>query len=90
MYSAITLITPNHKPVTKTVTTIVQFKRLTHQEIEWYVTTGDGIGKAGGYAIQGPASVFVKHLNGSHTSVIGLPVHETVQLLHGQGVLQFQ
>ncbi|MCW3838343.1 Maf family protein [Sphingomonas canadensis] len=65
--------------------TIVAFKRLTADEIDWYVASGEGMGKAGGYAIQGRAECFVRYLSGSHSGVVGLPVYETRALLLGAG-----
>ena len=65
--------------------TRVTFKTLSDQEIAAYVATGDWRGKAGGYGIQGPAGAFVQRIVGSHPSVMGLPLYEAVQLLHGVG-----
>ena len=69
----------------RVVMTRVSFKRLTEQEIDAYVTSGEGEGKAGGYAIQGRAEAFVKSLNGSWSNVVGLPLLETRALLEGCG-----
>ena len=52
-------------------------------EIASYVQCGEGVGKAGGYAIQGRAEIFVKSINGSYSNVVGLPLNETVALLRG-------
>ncbi len=65
--------------------TRVSFKPLSDDEIAAYVASGDWRGKAGGYGIQGPAGAFVQRIVGSHPSVMGLPVYEAVQLLHGVG-----
>jgi len=65
--------------------TRVTFKPLSDHEIAAYVATGDWRGKAGGYGIQGPAGAFIQRIVGSHPSVMGLPVYEAVQLLHGVG-----
>jgi septum formation protein len=67
------------------VVTRVAFKRLTAEEIESYVRCGEGVGKAGGYAIQGRAEIFVRQLNGSYSNVVGLPLLETIGLLKGCG-----
>lgn len=69
----------------KTVTTSVAFKRVSPIEIEWYLDSKEWQGKAGGYAIQGRAGVFIKSLNGSYTNVVGLPLYETWCLLEGLG-----
>lgn len=66
--------------------TIVSFKRLEQREIDAYVASGEGLGKAGGYAIQGRAEAFVRSLAGSHSGVMGLPVFDTHALLQGAGV----
>lgn len=65
--------------------TIVAFKRLSDAEIERYLACGEGLGKAGGYAIQGRAESFVRFLSGSHSGVIGLPLFETRALLESAG-----
>ncbi|GAB3514441.1 Maf family protein [Pseudoxanthomonas daejeonensis] len=62
-------------------TTLVRFAALTGAQISAYVATGEPMGKAGAYAIQGRAEAFVEHLAGSYSGVMGLPVHETARLL---------
>jgi septum formation protein len=47
---------------------------MSDREIEWYVATGEGLDKAGAYAVQGKAALFIEGLSGSHSNVIGLPV----------------
>jgi len=66
--------------------TIVAFKPLSAAEIDAYVACGEGLGKAGGYAIQGRAEAFVRFLSGSHSGVVGLPLFETRALLKTAGV----
>lgn len=68
------------------VITTVQFKRLSGSEIDAYLATGEWRGKAGGYAIQGLAAMFVSKLIGSYANVVGLPLYETAGLLKGHGV----
>ncbi len=67
----------------RVVMTHVQFKRLEAREIAQYLETGEWQGKAGGYAIQGRAGVFVTRINGSYSNVVGLALHETLALLEG-------
>jgi septum formation protein len=67
---------------------IVTFVRLTPQQIDAYVASGEWQGKAGGYAIQGLAAAFIRYLSGSHSNVVGLPLFETAQLLRGTGWLR--
>ncbi|WP_372017572.1 Maf family protein [Pseudoxanthomonas sp. 10H] len=62
-------------------TTQVRFAPLSDAQIEAYLATGEAMGKAGAYAIQGRAEAFVEHLAGSYSGVMGLPVHETARLL---------
>lgn len=87
VYTGLCLVTPEGKAHSRLVQTIVNFKRLEPQEIEDYLKSGEGLGKAGGYAIQGKAAMFVKYIGGSYTNVVGLPLYETVSLLRGAGVI---
>ena len=68
-------------------TSEVSFDVLDEARIEAYVATGDAFGKAGAYAIQGAAEVFVTRLDGSYSGVMGLPLHETDRLLRKAGLL---
>lgn len=68
-------------------TTLVAFKPLTAREIAGYIAGGEWRGKAGGYAIQGAAESWVRHLAGSHSGVVGLPLYETRALLTAAGIL---
>lgn len=63
----------------------VRLKRLSEEEIEGYLNSGEWSGKAGGYAIQGLAGAFVSDVSGSYSAVVGLPLFETVRLLEGTG-----
>ena len=83
--TAIALMTPAQKLLSRIVTTRVSFLRLTPGQIENYVESREGLGKAGGYAIQGRAEIFVKEISGSYSNVVGLPLSETVRLLAGAG-----
>lgn len=69
-----------------TVATRVHMREISDAEIAAYWDTGEPIDKAGGYAIQGLAAVFVTHIEGSYSAVVGLPLFETAQLLARQGV----
>jgi septum formation protein len=62
----------------------VRFATLDEAAITAYVATGECMGKAGAYAIQGRAAAFIEHLSGSYSGVMGLPLYETSQLLRGQ------
>lgn len=67
------------------VVTAVKMKRLSDVELNAYLATGDWQGKAGAYAIQGPAGTFIPWIQGSYSAVMGLPVAETAQLLAAAG-----
>lgn len=62
-------------------TSVVRFKPLSDDEISAYCATGEPIGKAGSYGIQGPAAAFVEYMEGSYTGIVGLPAYETATLL---------
>jgi septum formation protein len=83
--TAVVLVRADGSLGRRTVLTRVRFKRLDDAEITAYLASGEGIGKAGGYAIQGRAETFVRTLNGSYSNVVGLPLAETVALLRGAG-----
>ncbi|MEL7686259.1 Maf family protein [Citromicrobium bathyomarinum] len=86
VHSAISVIDANEKQRTRCVTSQVKFKRLSEEEIAAYADGGEGIGKAGGYAIQGRAAGLIDFLAGSHSGVVGLPLFETRALLKAAGI----
>ena len=71
---------------TKDVQSTVAFKQLSDAEVNAYLASDDWRGKAGGYAIQGPASAFIPWINGSYTGIVGLPLTETAGLLTAAGI----
>jgi septum formation protein len=83
--TAVALLTPEGKLRTRLAMTRVSFLRLTGAQIDAYIDSREGLGKAGGYAIQGRAEIFVKEIAGSWSNVVGLPLSVTVQLLAGCG-----
>lgn len=85
VYGGICVIAPGGQKASRVVLTTVHFKTLSKSEIQQYIETGEWQGKAGAYAIQGLASVFVKRINGSYPNVVGLPLYETSSLLTGLG-----
>jgi septum formation protein len=85
VYTALCLITPKRRYRQRVVETRVRFKRLSNEDIESYLGSGEWRGKAGGYAVQGLAGTFVVKLVGSYTNVVGLPLYETIALLSGEG-----
>jgi septum formation protein len=85
VHSAVCLVTPNEAYRQRLVETRVRFKRLSDDDIEAYLASGEWRGKAGGYAAQGIAGSFIVKLVGSYTNVVGLPLYETTTLLAGEG-----
>jgi septum formation protein len=70
---------------TKLVETMIAMKRLSADEIDFYAAHGEWRGKAGGYALQGYGEVYVRHIAGSYSNVVGLPLAETRTLLKAAG-----
>jgi septum formation protein len=85
VYTGICLVTPKETFRQRLVETRVRFKRLSNEDLEAYLASGEWRGKAGGYAIQGLAGTFVVKMVGSYTNVVGLPLYETMALLGGEG-----
>jgi len=83
--TAVALLAPDGRLRTRLALTRVSFRRLDALAIAAYVEGREGIGKAGGYAIQGRAEIFVKEISGSYSNVVGLPLSLTVQMLQGCG-----
>ncbi len=85
VYTAVCLVTPKEGFRQRLVETRVRFKRLSDEDIEAYLASGEWRGKAGGYAVQGLAGTFVVKIVGSYTNVVGLPLYETMAMLAGEG-----
>jgi septum formation protein len=83
--TAVAVTAPDGREASRLVESRVTFKRLSLQEMDGYLASGDWQGKAGGYAIQGQAGAFVTELTGSYSAVVGLPLYETANLLEGLG-----
>jgi septum formation protein len=83
--SAVAVIDGHGRMRSRICDSIVRFKRLSEEEIESYIQSGEGLGKAGGYAIQGRAEALIDWMAGSHSGVIGLPLYETRALLRASG-----
>ncbi len=81
----VAVVDPERRQRTRACVTTVAFKRLTEEEIDAYIASGEWEGKAGGYAIQGRAAVFVRFIGGSYSNVVGLPLYETERLLESVG-----
>lgn len=85
VYGGIALITPKGQIIKRCVDTLVQFKRLSRDEVETYIKSGEWDGKAGGYAIQGSAEMFIKFIRGSYSNVVGLSLYDIMKILDGAG-----
>ncbi len=85
VYTSVCVVTPKEAFRQRLVETRVRFRRLTEEDVQAYIGSGEWRGKAGGYAIQGIAGSFVVKLVGSYSAVVGLPLYETVTLLGGEG-----
>ncbi|MBX7456751.1 Maf family nucleotide pyrophosphatase [Qipengyuania sp. 1NDH17] len=83
--SAIALRSPDGSMRERLSETMVMFKRLSVEEIDAYIASGEWDGKAGGYAIQGIAEGLISRIQGSHSGVVGLPLYETRALLKAAG-----
>ena len=86
--TAVALIAPDGKLRTRVALTRVSMMRMTTRQIARYADSREGVGKAGGYAIQGMAETFVKEISGSWSNVVGLPLAMTVSLLEGSGYVR--
>lgn len=85
VHGGVHLIAPDGRENARLVTTTVTFKRLEQAEIEAYIASGEWHGKAGGYAIQGLAALYVRQVAGSYSNIVGLPLYETGAILKGLG-----
>ena len=81
VFTSFTLYTPDNSPKTKTIQSILKFKRLHPDEISYYLSSKEWEGKAGGYAIQGIAASFINFISGSYSNVVGLPLAELYRAL---------
>lgn len=85
VYSGVT-VARDEEISTQSLMTRVRLRGLAEAEISAYVALGEGIGKAGGYAIQGKAALFVEGIEGDYTNVVGLPLALTSRMLESYGV----
>jgi len=85
VHTAISLVTPKETFRSRYVETRVRFKRLSDEDIEAYLASGEWRGKAGGYAAQGIAGGFLVKIVGFYSNIFGLPLYETLSLLSGEG-----
>ena len=81
----IALAAPDGRRVARLVETAVTFKRFSAAEMAGYLAGGEWHGKAGGYAIQGRAAIFVRAVSGSYSNIVGLSLYDTAAMLNGLG-----
>ena len=81
-----TAVLYKEKALLQVVATNVHFRRLTEEEIDWYVETGEPLDKAGAYGIQGKGAVLVERIEGSYDNVVGLPLTAVYEMLRRAGV----
>lgn len=85
VYTGVALHAPGGKIIERIGESAVTFRVLSPGDIENYVACGEGIGKAGGYAVQGRAAAYIRTIAGSHSNIVGLPLFEVAQMLRGAG-----
>ena len=83
--TGVALAIPGQPTRSRLVETMIAMKRLSPEEIDYYASHGEWHGKAGGYALQGYGEVYVRHIAGSYSNVVGLPLAETRLLLKSAG-----
>ena len=83
--TGVALALPGGGTRSRLVETMIAIKRLSAEEIDYYASHGEWRGKAGGYALQGYGEVYVRHIAGSYSNVVGLPLAETRHLLKSAG-----
>jgi septum formation protein len=83
--TGVALAAPGQPIRTRLVETMIAMKRLSAEEVDFYAAHGEWRGKAGGYALQGYGEVYVRHIAGSYSNVVGLPLAETRLLLKAAG-----
>jgi len=85
VYTAVALRAASGKIMQRIADSIVTFQLLAPQDIEAYAASDEGIGKAGGYAIQGRAAAHIRFISGSYSNIVGLPLYEVSQMLRSTG-----
>jgi septum formation protein len=88
IYTSVCIIKKDLNQTSKrlfTVCSILKFKRLSKQEVDYYISSKQGLGKAGGYAIEGIAGGFLEFISGSYSNIVGLPLYQTRNMLISLG-----
>ncbi len=85
VFTGVAIHAPGGKTRQRIAESIVTFNRLSPADIEAYVASAEGQGKAGGYAIQGRAAAYIRFISGSYSNIVGLPLFDVAQMLKGLG-----
>ena len=85
VYTGVALMTPQGKVMHRVSDSTVIFNKLSRDDIDAYAHSNEGVGKAGGYAIQGRAGTLIRYISGSYSGIVGLPLFEVAQMLRGAG-----
>lgn len=85
VYTGVAVCMPKGKIIERVGESTVIFRQLLQRDIDDYVASGEGLGKAGGYAIQGRAAGLIKFISGSYSNIVGLPLYEVSQMLRSAG-----
>lgn len=86
VHTAVAVAAPDEEPEVRREVTRVKLREVSEEELEAYAADGEGVGKAGGYAIQGLAAIFIERIEGDYTSVVGLSLSLTARMLAAHGV----
>ena len=85
--TGVAMRTPEGKILQRLGESVVLFQRLSPHDIDAYVASGEGLGKAGGYAIQGRAAAHIRFISGSYSNIVGLPLFDVAHMLQAGGVM---
>ena len=75
--------------ITDVIYTKVKFKKMSPEFLDWYVSTGEPLGKAGGYSIQGQGLILVESIEGSYNNVVGLPIEFIIPYMSNNGWISY-
>ncbi|MDE1900525.1 MAG: septum formation protein Maf [Alphaproteobacteria bacterium] len=87
VYTGVAIRAPEGRILRRVADSTVIFRQLSDADMESYVACGEGVGKAGGYAIQGRAAAMIRFISGSYSNIVGLPLFDVAQMLRGNGGL---
>ena len=85
VFTGVALASPMGKVTERVADSTVTFRQMVQRDIDAYVESGEGVGKAGGYAIQGRAAAYIRFISGSYSNIVGLPLYDVGQMLNNAG-----